>query len=485
MTTSGSTAGSFRTNHQLTHVMNNVRRYLFAVLVAATFYSSQPATAQTRPESHVVAPGETLFGIARQYGLSVADLKAYNGLSASLIRPGQSLLLHAGGAPAGTSYVVKAGDTLWSISKQHGVTVETLRELNGLSGSGIRIGQTLVLEGDPELAAETQSGVEAPDVPPTADDDHVLSGELTDAVETELPSDSVVADQAEGATTDEVLAGGGKNAEAKPDVVIRIDDETPAAGADTYTVKSGDTWDSIAARYGMKADVIKEANGGREELPKAGGRIRIPDDPTVFRYTVEEGDTIERIARWFTVDASVIRRLNDLGDKDVTPGQVLRIPDLNSPLLETSKTSGREKKENRTDVDQAAREDQTSSQVRSDEPSTDVAPRADDNAVGKLAEDESAGDKRLDVRVYPDSFKGRLMANGNGYNPRRSTVSHPTYAFGTQVRVTNLSTGASAFAIVADRPIPGKNQVDLSRALARDLGINNSGDALVMIELVE
>lgn len=104
---------------------------------------------------HVVRRGDTLSGIARQHSMSVATLARLNSINANAtIRVGQRLKLHAD-SPAGgqvtasadgksVTYVVRSGDTLSGIARTLRVTVNNLREWNKLSGSDIRAGQKLI-----------------------------------------------------------------------------------------------------------------------------------------------------------------------------------------------------------------------------------------------------------------------------------------------------------------------------------------------------
>jgi len=103
---------------------------------------------------HRVRRGETLGGISARYGIGLDQLRELNGLSrSSLIYPGQVLRLSGGdqAAPATTrrmessvDHLVAYGDTLWSIARRYGVTVEALRRANGLTNRNlIKPGQIL------------------------------------------------------------------------------------------------------------------------------------------------------------------------------------------------------------------------------------------------------------------------------------------------------------------------------------------------------
>jgi len=77
-----------------------------------------------------VRPGETLFSIARRYGTSVEELVRLNALpDPDLIRAGSRLLLGWSGGGRGR-YIVQPGDTLWAIARRCGSSVEELLRLN-------------------------------------------------------------------------------------------------------------------------------------------------------------------------------------------------------------------------------------------------------------------------------------------------------------------------------------------------------------------
>ncbi len=109
------------------------------------------AEGERRPAAatHTVRNGETLWEIARRYRVGVESLQRENELTGSKILPGQTLKL-PGGTPAeaaapATQYTVKSGDTLWGIARTHGCSVAALREQNGLGSVAIRPGQRLTI----------------------------------------------------------------------------------------------------------------------------------------------------------------------------------------------------------------------------------------------------------------------------------------------------------------------------------------------------
>ena len=124
--------------------------------------------------NHIVARGETLESIAEKYGVSAEDIRRWNNLKSGTLKARQRLRVHspddaalanaaadstnianpkvrvakkrpgAVGASRGT-HVVRSGETLSTIAKRHGVSIQALRRANGMTGSVIRAGQRLRL----------------------------------------------------------------------------------------------------------------------------------------------------------------------------------------------------------------------------------------------------------------------------------------------------------------------------------------------------
>ena len=105
-------------------------------------------------QRHVVRSGDNLWFVARRHRVSVAELRAWNGLDADeWLMPGQILEVRRGpkhSADSHTrsneSYVVRNGDSLWLIARRHSVSAEQLALWNALSIDGVlRPGQTLMV----------------------------------------------------------------------------------------------------------------------------------------------------------------------------------------------------------------------------------------------------------------------------------------------------------------------------------------------------
>jgi membrane-bound lytic murein transglycosylase D len=144
-----------------------------------------PPQERVRVVYHRVRKGDTLGGIADKYGISVTALRSANKVRGSIIHPGQDLLIAA--APRGadlsrtlsasaserfdddatpvrrtasTRHVVRRGETLWSIARRHGTTMDRLAKINGLKhDSTLSVGQVLSLPSAQTLASTDASHV--------------------------------------------------------------------------------------------------------------------------------------------------------------------------------------------------------------------------------------------------------------------------------------------------------------------------------------
>ena len=84
---------------------------------------------------------------------------------------------------------------------------------------------------------------------------------------------------------------------------------------------------------------------------------------------------------------------------------------------------------------------------------------------------------------YGPKFHGRPTSSGDIFNMYSMTCAHREYPFGTRLKVTNTENNRSAECIVNDRgPFVEDRDIDLSYAVAREIGVTGSGIARVLLE---
>lgn len=163
--------------------MRTIVRPLAVLLCSATL-ACLVFAASADPVVHTVRKGETLYGIARNYGISVSALISANGITdPSRLVAGMKLVIPGGtgsdaSTPAAASpalstpqtttsdssatvktaykeYTVVRGDTLYGIARAHGVRVDEITGVNDMKGTVVKVGQTLRI---PVKAPATGSG---------------------------------------------------------------------------------------------------------------------------------------------------------------------------------------------------------------------------------------------------------------------------------------------------------------------------------------
>ena len=106
--------------------------------------SSSNENENTTGSTYKVVSGDSLYSIAQKFGTTVDELKSLNNLSSNTLSIGQVLVLPST-SPSVNYYTVQRGDSLYSIAKKFGTTVDKLKTANNLVNNLISIGQELII----------------------------------------------------------------------------------------------------------------------------------------------------------------------------------------------------------------------------------------------------------------------------------------------------------------------------------------------------
>lgn len=151
---------------------------------AATSVKLNDIVAET-PKQHTVARGETLYSIAKRYQVELSELRQANKLNNNIIQLGQSLRIPGkvpnktaalsynpvsipGPAGIGERHTVKSGETLFSISKNYGVSVEELRDANKIKDNIIHLSDVLLIPGTTTIALPAPNSTQPVTSPATS-----------------------------------------------------------------------------------------------------------------------------------------------------------------------------------------------------------------------------------------------------------------------------------------------------------------------------
>lgn len=134
---------------------NNYKELAEAVIKAVLEENGYNYVPMEQTLSYTVSKGDTLYGIANKYNTTVDELKKLNNLTSNTLSIGKQLLIPTVEVVT-DSYTVKRGDTLYSIANKYNTDVNTLKQLNNLDNNNLSIGQVLLLPGN-ETSQNTTS----------------------------------------------------------------------------------------------------------------------------------------------------------------------------------------------------------------------------------------------------------------------------------------------------------------------------------------
>ncbi|CDF19921.1 peptidoglycan-binding LysM [Clostridium sp. CAG:609] len=231
-------------------IKNDWEKLAEAVTKAIVEYAGGKYVAPLDSNYYTVKSGDSLWSISRKFGVSVNELKKVNNLSSNLLSIGQNLIIP--GKKNNTSsneYVVKKGDTLYGIANKYNVSVDNLKSYNNLSTDSLSIGQ-----------------------------------------------------------------------------IIKIPDNK--VNSNEYVVKSGDNLYSISRKYGVSVDELMSVNNLKSTVLSVGQVLKIPNSGEVTNviYTVKKGDNLWSIAKNNKTTVDAIVKLNNLSNANLSIGQKLLLP---------------------------------------------------------------------------------------------------------------------------------------------------------------
>lgn len=251
--------------------------------------------AQTQRTEHVVEAGETLFSISREYNISVSDLRAWNELESDNLQPGQVLTLLPAESADRIIHQVRAGESLFAISRRYGVTIAEIQQWNQLDGTALDVGRDLILYSRIDLG-------ETPTPPSITEIEQMDEQERT----------SIVRD---------------------------LDSST---GSESYVIRSGDTLYQIARDHDMTVNELRALNNLSSDVLRVGDRImvrRVQTAPSVAEgaedstpqgkfttYRVRSGENMQTLLNRFKMSSAELMALNPgLESSSVTNGQQLTV----------------------------------------------------------------------------------------------------------------------------------------------------------------
>ena len=112
---------------------------------------SSVSPVSSNSNQYTVKYGDSLFVIAKQYGITMNQLMQFNNLKNTVIFPGQVLRIPSKTSSGYYQYTVKSGDTLSQIAIHSGTTVLAIRQANNLNSDYIESGQVLKIPGVPPV----------------------------------------------------------------------------------------------------------------------------------------------------------------------------------------------------------------------------------------------------------------------------------------------------------------------------------------------
>ena len=258
---------------------NTTKKILFGTVGAAGLFLASSASVNADTTHHVVK-NDTVWDLSQKYGVSIQSIEQLNKINTDthLIREGQTLTIPTTGKTAAktatkTSQVtVKAGDTLWALAQKYGTTVEKLRQLNGLASDAYLIHVGDVIKVDGQVTTTTTTNAQATSTV-SSEANQTSQAASTASSEANQTSQAASTASSEANQTSQAAATASSEASQTSQATSTASSEasqaastsqaaTPYVAANhvTYTVQAGDSLYTIAQKYGVTVDSLRQAN---------------------------------------------------------------------------------------------------------------------------------------------------------------------------------------------------------------------------------
>ena len=142
-------------------IKNNWEKYAEAVVKAVAEYKNIPYGESTPSTTYTVQRGDTLWNIAKKFNTNVNEIKRLNNLKSNVLYVGQTLRVpeYYKAEDTNISYVVKRGDSLYSIARQYGVNVNDLMKVNNLTSDLLSIGQIINIPSSTTIVTPSEDDI--------------------------------------------------------------------------------------------------------------------------------------------------------------------------------------------------------------------------------------------------------------------------------------------------------------------------------------
>lgn len=231
----------------------NYKELAEAVISAVANYIGVPYKAPNGliTNTYVVQKGDTLYSIANKLGTTVSELKKENNLTSNTLQIGEVLRIPTKEIyeEEENIYIVKKGDSLYSIANKYNTTVEELKKINNLTSNILSIGQVLKLPSDKANNVEKEENTISYTV---------QKGDSLYSIARKYDTTIDRIKDLNNLTTNLLSIG----------QVLLIPTDTNLET--TYTVQKGDSLYSIAKKYNTTVDRLKQLNNLTSNLLSIG-----------------------------------------------------------------------------------------------------------------------------------------------------------------------------------------------------------------------